>query len=258
MAVTASDIPEVFFLDGWITSVDSVISSGKEGTVFRCRAGTHTGRAHLAVKIHRDRTTRSFRNDAIYLSGRPMGVALNGSTGLKSSGMGDRRLERAVRKRSRTGIAAIQHSWINHEYNTMQVLHQAGARVPEPFAMSGQSLVMTYIGDDEDPAPQLKHVDLDPRTARRIFETIMAEITLWLACERIHGDLSPFNILFWRDEPVIIDFPQAVNPFENPDARFLLERDLRNVITYFAPHGIRLDPGRETDRLWDRFMRGTL
>lgn len=258
MAVTASDIPEVFFLDGWLTSVDSIVSSGKEGTVFRCQAGSHTGHDFLAVKIHRDRNTRSFRNDAIYLSGRPMGVALNGSTGLKSSGMGDRRLERAVKKRSRTGVAAIQHSWINHEYNTMQLLFQAGARVPEPFAMSGQALVMTYIGDADDPAPQLKHVDLDRGAARRIFDTIMEEIALWLACERIHGDLSPFNILLWRDEPVIIDFPQAVNPFENPDARFLLERDLRNVATYFTPHGIGLDPEREAERLWTRFMRGTL
>ncbi len=258
MAVTASDIPEVFFLDGWITGVDSVISSGKEGTVFRCPAGAHTGHDHLAVKIHRDRTTRSFRNDAVYLSGRPMGVGLNGSTGLKWTGKTDQRLERAVRKRSRTGIAAIQHSWINHEYNTMQVLYQAGARVPEPFAMSGQALVMTYIGDGDEPAPQLKHVDLDAGTARRFFGIIMDEIALWLACERIHGDLSPFNILLWRDEPVIIDFPQAVNPFENPDARFLLERDLRNVASYFAPHGIRLDTEQEADRLWTRFMRGTL
>lgn len=258
MSVTASDIPEVFFLDGWLTSVDSIVSSGKEGTVFCCQAGPHTGHNQLAVKIHRDRNTRSFRNDAIYLSGRPMGVSLNGSTGLKSSGMGDRRLERAVRKRSRTGIAAIQHSWINHEYNTMQVLFQAGARVPQPFAMSGQAMVMTYIGDEEGPAPQLKHADLDPRIARRTFDIIMAEITLWLGCERIHGDLSPFNILLWNDEPVIIDFPQAVNPFENPDARFLLERDLRNVVTFFAPFGITIDPRREADHLWDRFQRGTL
>jgi RIO kinase 1 len=258
MSVTHHDIPEVFYLDGWITAVDSLVSSGKEGTVFCCQAGPHTGHDYLAVKIHRDRSTRSFRNDAMYLSGRPMGVALNGSTGLKSSGMGDKRLERAVRKRSRTGVAAIQHSWINHEYNTMQVLFQAGARVPEPFAMSGQALVMTYVGDEHGPAPQLKQVHLELSAARRIFDTIMAEITLWLGCERIHGDLSPFNILLWNDEPVIIDFPQAVNPLENPDARFLLERDLRNVGIYFAPYGIALDPRRETDRIWDRFMQGTL
>jgi RIO kinase 1 len=258
MAVTASDIPEVFFLDGWITRVDAVISSGKEGTVFRCQAGPHTGHDYLAVKIHRDRTQRSFRNDAIYLSGRPMGVALNGSTGLKSSGMGDKRLERAVRKRSRTGIAAIQHSWINHEYNTMQLLFQAGARVPQPFAMAEQALVMTYVGDAGGPAPQLKHAALNPAMARRIVDILIAEITRWLACERIHGDLSPFNILLWRDEPVIIDFPQAVNPFENPDARFLLERDLRNVTTFFKPYGIALDPQREADRLWTSFMRGAL
>lgn len=258
MSVTEADIPEIFYLDGWITEVDHLVSSGKEGTVFCCHAGSHTGLELLAVKIHRDRNHRSFKNDAIYLSGRPMGVSLNGATGLKGSGMRDVRLERAVAKRTRTGIAAIQHSWINHEYNTMQVMHQAGALVPEPFAMSGQAMLMTYFGDAEGPAPKLKHVEFDRIEAQRVFGILIDQITLWLSCERIHGDLSPFNVLYWNGQPVVIDFPQAVNPFENPDSRFLLERDIRNMARFFAPYGISVDEGQLATRLWDHFQRGTL
>ncbi len=33
MHVTESDIPEDFFTDGWITGVEYLVSSGKEGTV---------------------------------------------------------------------------------------------------------------------------------------------------------------------------------------------------------------------------------
>ena len=49
MSVTESDIPEVFFTDGWISSVEYLVSSGKEGTVFCCLAEPHTGYQRLAV-----------------------------------------------------------------------------------------------------------------------------------------------------------------------------------------------------------------
>ena len=258
MSVTESDIPEVFFNDGWITAVEYLVSSGKEGTVFCCRAAEPTGHDRLAVKIHRGRNFRSFKNDAIYLSGRAMGVSLSGSAGVKSSGMPDRRLERAVAKRTRRGKAAIEHSWINHEFNTLQVLHAAGARVPRPFTMSGHAVLMEYLGDEHGPAPMLKHVSLERRQAVEMFTGLIDEITLWLACERIHGDLSPFNILYWQDQAMVIDFPQAVNPRDNPDSLFLLERDIRNVAMYFEQYGVAADPVRIARDLWLKFMRGTL
>ena len=222
MSVTESDIPEAFFDDGWLTAVEYLVSSGKEGTVFCCRAAPHTGHDHLAVKIHRGRSQRSFKNDAVYLGGRVAGVSLSGSAGMKASGKVDRRLARAVAKRSRTGIAAIEQSWITYEYGTMQLLHRAGARVPQPVAQSGHALLMEYLGDADGPAPKLKHVTLSREEAGTVYGILMDEIALWLANDRIHGDLSPFNILYWNGQPVLIDFPQAVNPWDNPDAQFLL------------------------------------
>ena len=258
MPVTQSDIPEVFFDDGWLTAVEYLVSSGKEGTVFCCRAAPHTGHDHLAVKIHRGRSQRSFKNDAVYLGGRVAGVSLSGSAGMKASGKVDRRLARAVAKRSRTGIAAIEQSWITYEYGTMQALHRAGARVPQPVAQSGHALLMEYLGDADGPAPKLKHVTLSREEAGTVYGILMDEIALWLANDRIHGDLSPFNILYWNGQPVLIDFPQAVNPWDNPDAQFLLERDIRNVVTYFREHGVTADPARITDDLWRRWQHGTL
>jgi RIO kinase 1 len=258
MPVTESDIPGIFFTDGLITDVEYLVSSGKEGTVFCCRASPDTGHERLAVKIHRGRTQRSFKNDAIYLSGRVAGVSLTGSAGIKASGKVDQRLARAVAKRSRTGIAAIEQSWITYEYTTMQVLHRAGARVPAPLAMSGHAMLMEFLGDADGPAPKLKHVTLSPGEARAMYEGLMDEITLWLANDRIHGDLSPFNVLYWQGQATVIDFPQAVNPWDNPDSLFLLERDIRNLATYFQAYGVVADPTRMAQDLWYRFMRGTL
>lgn len=257
-SVSTDDIPEDFFTDGWITAVEGLISSGKEGTVFVCRAAPLTGYERLAVKIHRSRDRRSFKNDAIYLSGRAMGVSLDGRTGVKSSGRPDQRLQRAMKKRSRRGRAAIEHSWIQHEYNTLQLLHAAGACVPRPLAISGHALLMEFVGDASGPAPMLKHAAVQRSEAARVFEGLIDQIELWLSCERIHGDLSPFNILFWNDQAVVIDFPQAVNPTENPDSLFLLERDVRNVCGYFADLGVAANPACITQDLWSRFMRGDL
>ncbi len=257
MPVTESDIPEVFFEDGWIDAVEYLVSSGKEGTVYCCRAAPLSGHDRLAVKIHRGRTQRSFKNDAIYLSGRVAGVAMTGSAGIKASGKVDRRLARAVAKRSRTGIAAIEHSWITYEYQTMQVLYQAGARVPEPLTMSGHAMLMEFIGDEAGPASKLKHTQLTTAQAREVATTLLDEVRLWLEHDRIHGDLSPFNVLYWNGQPTVIDFPQAVNPWDNPDARFLLERDVRNIATWAGTYGISLDPERITHDLWDRFVWGS-
>ena len=117
---------------------------------------------------------------------------------------------------------------------------------------------MEYLGDEDGPAPKLKHVALDRRQAVEVFTSLMDQIALWLSCERIHGDLSPFNILWWKEREVVIDFPQAVNPYENPDSLLLMERDIRNLVTFFAPYGVAADPERISRDLWARFQRSEL
>ncbi|MEO8293683.1 MAG: RIO1 family regulatory kinase/ATPase, partial [Actinomycetota bacterium] len=57
----------------------------------------------------------------------------------------------------------------------------------------------------------------------------------------VHADLSPFNLLVWEDRVRVIDLPQAVDPRFNPNAWDLLARDLRNVCTWFAGHGVDTD-----------------
>ena len=56
---------------------------------------------------------------------------------------------------------------------------------------------------------------------------------------RGHGDLSPYNILYWSGEPFAIDSPPAVDARSNPNAYELLMRDLENVWVYFARLGGR-------------------
>jgi RIO kinase 1 len=119
-------------------------------------------------------------------------------------------------------------------------------------------ILMEFIGDEDGPAPALKDIRLDPAEARRHFEHLLADIEIWLACDRIHGDLSPYNILYWNNQLVTIDFPQAADPGSNPNAYELLERDLVNVCRYFEKYGVRADPVRLAGDLWMRYRFGEL
>ena len=235
---------ELFIDELWITDVLYELKSGKEATAFCCSGGPTSGLDLIAAKLYRPIETRGFRNDNTYQAGRWDAY--------------DRRTKAAVASKSKTGLEMRFSSWVEHEYRTLEMLHEAGTAVPRPVTKSTDVILMEFIGDEGGPAPALKDVRLDPAEARGHFELLMRDIETWLACGRIHGDLSPYNILYWEGRLVTIDFPQAANPDSNPNAYDLLERDLANVCRYFEKHGVRADPSRIAGDLWTRYRFGEL
>ncbi len=91
---------------------------------------------------------------------------------------------------------------------------------------SDRALLMTYIGDEDDAAPQLRSYRPDPDEAEELFRQVLRNVELFLYRNVIHGDLSAYNILVWEGQATLIDLPQAVDPRKNRHARGLLERDL--------------------------------
>ena len=250
------EIPTSLFEDGWLTSIEHIVSSGKEGTVYCCGASSRIDADFVAVKVYRPRDTRSFKNDSMYVQGRALNVSLNGPGGIpKAAGAPDQRLARAIKKRSKTGKRASEGSWTHHEFATLTALHRIGARVPEPFTSTGNAIVMEYLGAPDAPAPKLKDVNLSPADARTVFRDLMDEIALWLSWERIHGDLSPFNILWWNQAITVIDVPQAINPYDNPLAFSLLERDIANVCAHFRNLPAARDPGQIARTMWQQIVQ---
>jgi RIO kinase 1 len=257
---------EAFFEEGWITEVSAPVKSGKEATVYCCQAGRDVEAAYLAAKVYRDREDRTFRNDAIYQAGRPIL---------------DRRLRRAVAKKTAVGVSWQFSSWIEQEFNTLCLLHAAGGDVPRPVACAvggnlleytgepvpwrrrglGQpanAILMHFVGDEEVPAPHLQHAPMTRAEAHPLFERIMRNISLWLSHNLVHGDLSAFNILYWQGQITVIDFPQAVDARVNHNAEFLLHRDIENVCRFFARFGVHADPAAIARGLWRRYMEGDL
>ena len=76
---------------------------------------------------------------------------------------------------------------------------------------------------------------------------------LMLRCNRVHGDLSPHNVLYYEGDIKVIDFPQATDPRFNPAARDLLTRDVENICRYFRQYGVECDGWVIADDLWKRF-----
>lgn len=219
-----------FLADGLIDEVLYQLKSGKEATVYCCR-GPH---GLVAAKVYRPRSFRGFRNDAMYQEGR---VIL------------DRRAGRAVANRSGFGQQVKEALWTNHEWEVLKTLHAAGADVPRPLARSSGAILMEFIGDEDGPAPTLKAVSVADGEA--VFERLLDNIQLWLAYDIVHGDLSPFNVLYHNDVPVVIDFPQAVDPRFNGNAFDLLVRDIQNLARYFR----RDDGFALAERYWSVWER---
>jgi RIO kinase 1 len=100
---------------------------------------------------------------------------------------------------------------------------------------------MAFIGDGDQAAPRLSEVDLDLLTARRVWRELQHEIRLMLEVDLVHGDLSAYNVLWWRERPVIIDFSHAVDTITHPAARELLVRDVERTAGYFRRLGVAID-----------------
>ncbi len=228
---------EPFFDGGWIAEVLHEVKSGKEATVFCCRADPARGRELIAAKVYRAR--RLFRNDTVYQEGR-----INGNA----------RTRRAIAGKSSYGRGAHDDLWAATEFETLRRLHAAGADVPEPLTGTGDAFLMEFIGDADEPATPLYAARLTPQEAPALFARLIADVELWLRHDIVHADLSPFNILYRPGRLTVIDFPQAVDPRFNGQASALLARDLGHVCNYFRRLGINADADDLAAGMWARHL----
>ena len=216
-----------FFEEEKITDVLRKVKGGKEANVYCCSAHPQTGFDLVAAKLYRPRMLRNLRNDARYRQGRTI---------LDEYGkeVRDERYLKAVRHGTAVGKELLHMSWIEHEFQTMELLYDAGVPVPRPLARGYNTILMEYVGALDNPAPTLNTVSLTPAEARPLFERLMAAVETMLAHGRVHADLSAYNVLYWEGDVRIIDFPQAIDPSQNRDAFDIFRRDVQRLCQYFA------------------------
>jgi RIO kinase 1 len=225
---------------GIIQEVIRPLMSGKEAQIYLVVSDDEL----RVAKVYKAAHDRSFRQRAAYTEGR----------GVRNS-----RTQRAMNKHSRYGRAQDEAGWRSAEVDIIYRLRAAGVPVPEPFNYCDGVLVMELItGADGAPAPRLADVDLDRREAGATFAKLLSAVVRMLCAGVVHGDLSEFNVLMSGEGPILIDFPQAVDPAQNQNARRLLVRDVDNLSLFLArgaPGQRRLPYGQE---LWDLYARSEL
>lgn len=185
----------------------SPVSIGKEANIFSAIKGDKK----VIIKIHRLETS-DFNNMYYYIRNDPRFAAL--------------------KKRRREIIFA----WAQREYRNLLAAREVNVRAPLPITFMKNIIVMEFIGD-KDVAPKLK--DKIPENPEKFFDDIINNIKKFYKKGFVHGDLSKFNILNYREKPVFIDFSQATLP-KNPNFNELLERDVKNTADFFRKLGMKI------------------
>lgn len=190
------------------------ISEGKEAVVF---CGETKDGEYVAIKVYRV-TMRTFQSIKEYIIGDPRFY------------IGKRR-------------TVVIFQWVRKEFRNLLRAMEVGVRVPNPIAYKRNVLIMEFIGNDRIPAPLVKNCP--PENPKEWFE-IIKECILKLVkdAKMTHADLSEFNILNFNEEPVLIDWGQAVL-VDHPRFFEFLKRDIRNVFRYFKKLGV--DTGDEEE-----------
>ena len=232
---------EHLLAEGVISEVLARLKSGKEADVYVVRFGGKV----VAAKVYKDRSQRSFKNNAAYKEGRSV----------RSS-----RSQRAIDKKSRFGQAAAEDAWKSAEADALYKLHAANVRVPTPVVfLDGILLMELVLGPDGEAAPRIIDTHLTVEEANAAYQDMLGQIVRILACDLIHGDLSPYNVLWAAAGPTIIDFPQTISASHNSSSEAFFLRDARNILGYFAGidhslHARSSDPAE----IWRAYVRREL
>jgi len=226
--------------DGLIEEVIRPLRSGKEALVYLVMSG---GEERVA-KVYKESHQRTFKHRSQYTEGRTSR---------------NTRDQRAVKRQSKYGKEKDEAAWRSAEADIIYRLRAAEVCVPEPYAYSDNVLVMALVRNaDGGPAPRLADIQPSPSQAQKIYDQLIAETVKMLCAGVVHGDLSEFNVLMSAEGPVIIDFPQALDPAKNRNAKRILLRDVGNLDRFLARHHRSRRRTRYGDEMWDHFEKQSL
>jgi len=221
-------VPDWVITTGDATERDlGVLKTGKEADVSLVERAFGDQVNLLAAKRYRDTQHRQFRNDAAYRATK----VVTGS-----------REERAAAKQTRFGSHVRASTWATNEFARLVRLWAIGVRVPYPVQRAGTEVMLEYIGDEDHMAPRLVNAGAGRALLEELCNQAVAALRAMTWDGIVHADLSPYNVLVWSDELVIIDLPQAIDLDDNPNAYDFLQRDCANLLGWFAKRGVDVDP----------------
>ena len=195
---------------GLIDTLDFPIARGKEAHVFH---GTGES-GPVAVKIFHT-SNAVFKNLVQYIEGDPRFGGL---------------------KRRHRDLVDI---WVRKAFRNLSRLEKWGLAVPKPLGVHKNVLVMEYLGTSTAPSPRLRDVKvIDPAA---VYEELLEFLAVtWQKANMVHGDFSPYNIMWHGDRPVVIDVGQAVVQ-SHPKSQEFLVRDVTRLVEWANKNGLEIE-----------------
>lgn len=231
---------EHFYDEGLVERHLKPLKHGKEASVHLFRANPRTtGEELVALKLYHPLDRRDFRDETLYRDGEFIK---------------ERRIRVALDQRTKFGREVQGGLWVSREWETLRLLH-GRTPVPRPIEWTEDAILMSYVGDEDVPAPRLHeyhHDDLDELD--ELWRQTLRAIEGMLYVDVVHGDLSSYNLLVWDGDITVIDFPQAVDAKKNRHAQAFLERDVRRLGEFFERRGLHKPWDLIATDLWTSWL----
>lgn len=192
---------------GIIKSVESTVKEGKESLILSAKDKNNNW---LALKVYRTLHC-DFKNmwNSLAIDPRFKGL----------------------KKERRT----IVYNWCKREFRNLKTAFANNVVCPKPIAFKENVLVMSFIGENGEPAPRL--IDVKIENIQDVYDFVIDEMKKLTKASLVHSDLSAYNILIF-DRPYFIDLSQAVIK-EHPLVKEFLNRDVKNINSYFKKLGVK-------------------
>lgn len=201
-----------FLNKGTIDQIFGAVKAGKESKLYWGK--DKTGKA-LAIKIFLTLSAEFKRAGMVpYIQGDPRFAHIKRDT------------------------RSLVYAWAQKEFKNLHQATAAGVRVPKPIDVNKNVLIMEFIGENGVGAPLLREIEVT--NPKRLYGQVLVNVKkLYQKAKLVHGDLSEYNMMIWKNKPVLFDVSQAV-PLEHPLADQLLRRDIENLNRYFKRLGVEV------------------
>ena len=83
--------------------------------------------------------------------------------------------------------------------------------------------------------------DVEGADAQSVYEELLEFLAVtWQKANMVHGDFSPYNIMWHGDKPVVIDVGQAVVQ-SHPKSQEFLVRDVTRLVEWANKNGLEVE-----------------
>lgn len=203
---------------GYISTINGVISTGKEANVYHALQELDDGGTkHLAIKV--------YKTAILVFKDRDRYVA------------GEHRFRHGYSKSNHRAMVKL---WAEKELRNLKRLHAAGIQCPSPQQLRLHVLVMDFLGDKKGwPAPRLRDAPINGEDAweRCYIEMLSIMWRMYQLCKLVHADLSEYNVLYHQNKLWVIDVSQSVE-LDHPRTWEFLRMDIKNVTDFFRRNGV--------------------